>query len=371
MIKRTLSSSIEAKLKKGKAIVVIGPRQVGKTTLINELIKDKEHLFLDGDDPTVRALLENANTAALKRIVGKNDLLFIDEAQRIKNIGMTLKLITDQFKNCQLIISGSSSFDLLNETNEPLTGRKWEFHLYPISWQEWENHVGFVASEQELEQRLIYGMYPDVLNHSGEEKEILLNLTQSYLYKDIFAMGGIRKPEILDKLLKALAYQIGNEVSYNELAQLVGVDKNTVIKYLDILKKGYVIFSINAFSRNLRNEIKNGQKFYFYDNGIRNTVIGNFNALANREDIGALWENFLLSERLKHNQYHQPYTAAYFWRTVDQQEIDYVEVNDGTVKGYEFKWSPKAKFRPPASFSKHYETVVYKVDSSNFRDFLA
>ena len=235
MIKRTLSSLIAAKLNKGKAIVVIGPRQVGKTTLINELVKGKEHMFLDGDDPTVRSLLENANTSALKRIIGKNKLLFIDEAQRIKNIGMTLKLITDQFKSCQLIVSGSSSFELLNETNEPLTGRKWEFHLYPISWQEWENHIGFVAIEQELEQRLIYGMYPDVLNHPAEEKDVLLNLTQSYLYKDIFALGGIRKPEILDKLLKALAYQIGNEVSYNELSQLVGVDKNTVIKYLDFL----------------------------------------------------------------------------------------------------------------------------------------
>jgi predicted AAA+ superfamily ATPase len=213
-------------------------------------------------------------------------------------------------------------------------------------------------------------MYPDVLNHPSEEKDVLFNLTQSYLYKDIFAMGGIRKPEILDKLLKALAYQIGNEVSYNELAQQVGVDKNTVIKYLDILKKGYVIFNINAFSRNLRNEIKNGQKFYFYDNGIRNAVIGNFNALANREDIGALWENFLLSERLKYNHYYHPYTAGYFWRTIDQQEIDYVEVKDGTIKGYEFKWNPKAKFRSPASFSKNYQTVVHKVDSSNFRDFL-
>jgi predicted AAA+ superfamily ATPase len=204
MIQRELYKKIKAKLNKGKAIILIGPRQVGKTTLINTLLKDQDHLFLDGDDPTVRDLLEHANTASLKRIIGKNKLLFIDEAQRIANIGITLKLITDQFKTCQLIVSGSSSFELLDKTNEPLTGRKWEYHLYPISWKEWEDHIGFLSSEQELEQRLIYGMYPDVLNHPSEEKETLINLAQSYLYKDIFSMGGIRKPEVLEKLLKAV-----------------------------------------------------------------------------------------------------------------------------------------------------------------------
>lgn len=370
MIQRELYKKIKAKLNKGKAIVVIGPRQVGKTTLINLLLKDQDHLFLDGDDPTVRNLLEQANTASLKRIIGKNKLLFIDEAQRIANIGITLKLITDQFKTCQLIVSGSSSFELLDKTNEPLTGRKWEFHLYPVSWKEWEEHIGFLSSEQELEQRLIYGMYPDVLNHPSEEKDTLINLAQSYLYKDIFAMGGIRKPDVLEKLLKALAYQIGNEVSYNELAQLVGVDKNTVIKYLDVLQKGYVIFSISAFSRNLRNEIKNSQKFYFYDNGIRNAIIGNFSAIVNRDDIGALWENFMIAERLKYIEYHQPLYRKYFWRTVDQQEIDYVEEQEGKIIGYEFKWNPKAKFKAPSSFSKIYQTEVGKIDRSNFRDLL-
>jgi predicted AAA+ superfamily ATPase len=370
MIKRALHKSINAKLYKGKAIVLIGPRQVGKTTLINLLLKDQDHLFLDGDDPTVRNLLENANTASLKRIIGKYKLLFIDEAQRIANIGITLKLITDQFKTCQLIVSGSSSFELLDKTNEPITGRKWEFHLYPISWKEWEDHVGFLSSEQELEQRLVYGMYPDVLNHPSEEKDTLTNLAQSYLYKDIFTMGGIRKPDVLEKLLKALAYQIGNEVSYNELAQLIGIDKNTVIKYLDVLKKGYVIFSVSAFSRNLRNEIKNSQKFFFYDNGIRNAVIGNFNVITNRDDIGALWENFMIAERLKHIEYNQSLYQQYFWRTVDQQEIDYVEDQSGKIIGYEFKWNPKAKFKAPSSFSKAYNTEVIRIDRSNFREFL-
>ncbi len=370
MIQRELYKKIKAKLNKGKAIILIGPRQVGKTTLINTLLKDQDHLFLDGDDPTVRDLLEHANTASLKRIIGKNKLLFIDEAQRIANIGITLKLITDQFKTCQLIVSGSSSFELLDKTNEPLTGRKWEYHLYPISWKEWEDHIGFLSSEQELEQRLIYGMYPDVLNHPSEEKETLINLAQSYLYKDIFSMGGIRKPEVLEKLLKALAYQIGNEVSYNELAQLVGIDKNTVIKYLDVLKKGYVIFSISAFSRNLRNEIKNSQKFYFFDNGIRNAVIGNFNAITNRDDIGALWENFIIAERLKYIEYQHPLNRQYFWRTIDQQEIDYVEEQEGKIIAYELKWNPKAKFKTPSSFSKMYQTAVSKIDRSNFRDLL-
>jgi predicted AAA+ superfamily ATPase len=370
MIQRELYKKIKAKLNKGKAIILIGPRQVGKTTLINTLLKDQDHLFLDGDDPTVRDLLEHANTASVKRIIGKKMLLFIDEAQRIANIGITLKLITDQFKTCQLIVSGSSSFELLDKTNEPLTGRKWEYHLYPISWKEWEDHIGFVLSEQELEQRLIYGMYPDVLNHPSEEKETLFNLAQSYLYKDIFSMGGIRKPEVLEKLLKALAYQIGNEVSYNELAQLVGVDKNTVIKYLDVLKKGYVIFSIGSFSRNLRNEIKNSQKFYFFDNGIRNAVIGNFNAITNRNDIGALWENFIIAERLKYIEYQHPLYRQYFWRTIDQQEIDYVEEQEGKIIAYELKWNPKAKFKTPSSFSKMYQTEVNKIDRRNFRDLL-
>ena len=252
MIKRILEEKIIQKLDKGKAILVIGPRQVGKTTLINSILENRDHLFLDGDDSTVRNLLTNPNTEQLKSIIGNYKTLFIDEAQRIENIGLTLKIITDQFKKVQLLVSGSSAFELNNQTSEPLTGRKWEYKLYPISWQELEDSIGYVKSEQQLELRILYGMYPDVINHPGYEIEVLKQLTNSYLYKDILAFSGIRKPQVLEKLLRALALQLGSEVSYNELAQLVGVDKNTVSNYIDVLEKGYVIFRLSSFSRNLR-----------------------------------------------------------------------------------------------------------------------
>lgn len=288
MISRYLTPKLESRLGSGKAIIIVGPRQVGKTTLIKNLLEKKTHLFLDGDDPTVRILLTNPNTEQLKNIIGKHKLVFIDEAQRIENIGITLKIMTDQFKEVQLIVSGSSAFELNNQLNEPLTGRKWEYQLFPISWKELEDTIGFVKSTQQLELRIIYGMYPDVINRAGDEKEVLKQLADSYLYKDILAFGGIRKPEILEKLLQALALQIGNEVSYNELSQLLGIDKNTVSTYIDILEKAFVIFKLKSFSRNLRNEIKTNQKIYFYDTGIRNMVIGNFNALELRQDKGAL-----------------------------------------------------------------------------------
>ena len=370
MINRLLQKTLRTKMGKGKAILLIGPRQVGKTTLINKLLRRKQHLFLNGDDFSVRELLEHINTASLKQLIGTNKVLFIDEAQRIKNIGLTLKIIVDQIKNCQVIVSGSSAFELKNYTHEPLTGRKWEYQMYPVSWEEFEQHYGYLEAEQQLESRLIYGMYPDVLNHPGEERDVIKNLTESYLYKDIFALEKLRKPEVLEKILRALAYQLCNEVSFNEMAQLVGVDKNTVQKYIDVLSKAYVIFPLSSFSRSLRNEIKTQQKIYFYDNGIRNAIIGNFNALANRDDVGKLWENFLIAERLKYNAYHNSFAKGYFWRTVSQQEVDYVEEKQGQIKGYEIKWNPKAKVKIPKSFTTTYQTNVHKIDRSNFREFV-
>jgi uncharacterized protein len=276
MINRIMQATITEKIGKGKAIIITGPRQVGKTTLIKSILENKAHLFLDGDDPTIRGLLNNPNTEQLKSIIGKNEILFIDEAQRINNIGITLKIITDQFKDVQLLVSGSSAFELSNKLNEPLTGRKWEYNLFPISWKELENHIGFSKALQQLEIRMLFGMYPDIINNPGQEVELLNQLANSYLYKDVLSFSGLRKPAILEKLLQALALQTGNEVSYNELSQLLGISKDTVSNYIDVLEKAFVIFRLKSFSKNLRNEIKRNQKIYFYDTGIRNMILGNF-----------------------------------------------------------------------------------------------
>ena len=370
MILRDLEPNILSKINKGKAIILIGPRQVGKTTLLKSVLENKQFLFLDADDPTVRNLLTNPNTETLKNIIGNQTIIFIDEAQRIENIGLTLKIITDQFKQVQLFVSGSSAFDMKNSLNEPLTGRKWEFQLFPISWNEFERHFGFLKATQQLELRLLYGMYPDVIMNIGEEYEILKTLVNSYLFKDVLAYGGIRKSEILEKLLQALALQMGNEVSYNELSKLLGIDKNTVSNYIDILEQSYVIFKLPSFSKNIRNEIKSNRKIYFYDNGIRNMIIGNFNALDIRNDKGALWENFLISERMKLNHYQNSRSKSYFWRTTQQQEIDYVETNADEINAFEFKWKDTGKAKLPKSFSENYSGSFKVITQSNFRDFL-
>ncbi|WP_026451769.1 ATP-binding protein [Aequorivita capsosiphonis] len=367
---RIIQPYIEKKMGNGKAIILIGPRQVGKTTLIREILLNKNYLFLNGDDPTVRQVLNSPNTKELENIIGGKNYVFIDEAQRIENIGLTSKIITDQFPDVQLLLCGSSSFELNNQINEPLTGRKWEYELFPISWSEMENTVGYLEAKQQLNLRLIYGMYPEVLTSIGSEKEVLKELVSSYLYKDILALSGIRKAEVLDKLLRALAFQVGNEVSYNEVAQLVGIDKNTVSNYIDMLCKAYVIFKIPSFSKNLRNEIKTNQKIYFYDNGVRNAVIGNLNLLETRADKGALWENFIIAERLKVLRYSKSDARMYFWRTVRQQEIDYVEENAGQIKGFEFKFNPKAETKIPKLFGETYNTEVNVVNTENFRGFL-
>lgn len=370
MYKRYLEEKITKKTGKGKAIIVVGPRQVGKTTLLKNILGSKDYLFLDGDNPKVRSLLDDPNTEEIKNIIGKHKLVFIDEAQRIAGIGLTLKIITDQFKGVQLFTSGSSSFDLSNKINEPLTGRKWEYQLYPISWEEFENHHGYLYAEQQLEDRLLYGFYPDVLNNPGEEISILKNLVNSYLYRDILAYSEIRKPEVLDKLVQALALQVGSEVNYSELSQIVNVDKNTISKYIDILQKGYVIFKLGSFSRNIRHEIKTNKKIYFYDNGIRNMVIGNFDPLELRTDRGAIWENFLISERIKQHEYKESLAKTYFWRTKQQQEVDFVEDKAGKIYGYEFKWSAKNKVKLPKTFVESYNASEKVIDRKNFREFV-
>ncbi len=270
----------------------------------------------------------------------------------------------------QLFVSGSSSFELSNELNEPLTGRKWEYELFPISWEEYEQHHGYLVAEQQVENRLLYGFYPEVLNHPGEEKDILKQLVNSYLYRDILAYANIRKPEILEKLVQALALQLGSEVNYNELAQTVGVDRKTIENYINILSQGYVIFSLGSYNKNLRSEIKKSRKIYFYDNGIRNMIIGNFNSLDMRLDKGALWENFLVSERKKQYSYKNSFSRSYFWRTRQQQEVDYVEESDGKVTGFEFKWKAKPGLKLPKTFIETYTADSKIIDRSNFRDFV-
>ncbi|MBB6480756.1 ATP-binding protein [Spirochaeta isovalerica] len=370
MFARYLESEILKKIPSGKAILVTGPRQVGKTTLIKKLLERKDYLFLDCDDPTVRSVLSSINTEELKTLIGNHKYVFIDEAQRIPGIGLTLKIIVDQLNDVRLLVSGSSSFDLSNALNEPLTGRKWEYELLPVSWEELETSIGFLAAEQKLENCLLYGLYPDVLNHPGEEREILKELATSYLYRDILAYSGLKKPEVLDKLVQSLALQVGSEVNYTELALQVGVDKNTIAHYIDVLEKGYVVFRLSSFSRNLRNEIKKNKKIYFYDNGIRNMVIGNFANLDLRADKGLLWENFLVSERVKQNLYRNTFSKMYFWRTRQQQEVDFVEERDGQIHGWEFKWNARKNTRLPKTFTETYSAESSVIDRSNFRDFI-
>lgn len=370
MIERTLNQRIKSKIGRGKAILIIGPRQVGKTTLTLNYLKGEDYKFFDGDDPVTRSLLDTPNTETIRVLLENKKIVFIDEAQRIKNIGLTMKIIVDQFKDVQLWISGSSSFSLFNELNEPLTGRKWEYEMFPISWEEFENHVGYLSASQQLNNRLRFGMYPDVINNPGDEIEILQNLVNSYLYKDILSYAGIKKPDVLDKLVSALALQVGSEVNYNELSQLVGIDKNTVEKYISVLEKGYVVFRLTSYSRNLRNEIKKGCKIYFYDNGIRNMIIGAMNEITLRADVGALWENFLISERIKQNKYKFTLAKSYFWRTTQQQEIDYVEEIGTSLTAYEFKWNPKRKAKISKTFTEKYNAESFVISSNNFREFV-
>lgn len=372
MIHRQLQEKIENRLFARKAIVLIGARQVGKTTLVNSILETKKTQvqFFDGDDPTVRRLLDKPNTEQIRQLIGEAQIVFIDEAHRLTNIGLTSKIIIDQFKDKQLILSGSSAFELNSSIQEPLTGRKWSFNLYPVSWKEWQDHVGYLKAEKDLENRLIYGFYPDVLTHSSRQDEILDELVESYLYKDILNYAGIRKPDVIQKLVQAISYQVGQEVVYKEIGDLVGLDPKTVSNYIDILEKAFVVFRLPAFSKNLRNEIKKNQKIYFYDNGVRNAVIHDYEPFVNRTDQGALWENFLISERFKQLRYAKRKSGMYFWRTKQQQEVDYVEVSGKAISGYEFKWNPKRDIRFPTTFTKNYSQNVYGIHRDNFRDFV-
>ena len=373
MIKRLIGRKIGDKLRTGKAIILIGAHQTGKTTLLKAMFEARSDvLWLNADEPDVQSLFENATSSRFKKLFAGYETVVIDEAQRIENIGLKLKLIVDNIPRIQLLATGSSAFELSNSINEPLTGRKWEYRLFPLSFEEMAIHHGILEEKRMLPHRLVYGYYPDVVKNAGNEKELLKQLSDSFLYKDILMWERIQKPEKLLKLLQALAFQLGNEVSYNELGRLTGLDGKTVEKYIQLLEQTFVIFCLRAFSRNLRSELKRGRKVYFYDNGIRNALIASFGEVNLRMDIGALWENFLISERMKNLHYHQIWANAYFWRTTNQQEIDYLEERDGKLYAFEFKWSVSKKVRFPKTFLNAYpnnESLLVTPD--NFMDFLS
>lgn len=371
MIPRLLEKSIQKRLKSGKVIVLLGARQVGKTTLMEHIFNSSDTLWLNGDDADTRILFKDANVRKLQNIIGKHSHLVIDEAQRIPEIGLCAKIIFDRIKSVRLVLTGSSSFELRNQINESLTGRKAEFYLFPFSFQELCNVHGLLEEKRMLEHRLVYGYYPDVVNNPDDGEILIRELTESYLYKDIIALEQIKKPEKLERLIQSLALQVGSEVSFNELANHCEMDKETVERYIQMLERAFVVFRLPAFSRNVRNELKKSRKIFFWDNGLRNAVVGQFSSFHSRADKGALWENFLISERMKLNHYHNSKFNSFFWRTTAQQEIDYVEADGDEINAWEFKWKTTKKVVIPLTFSKAYQPNRFDVISSlNPEEFL-
>lgn len=373
IITRELEKFIKEKLFKGKVIILYGPRQSGKTTLIQNILKNipEKHLMLDGEEFNIREELSKPTSAKLRLISGDNKIIFIDEAQKIKDIGSVLKLFHDKIKDIQVIASGSSAFELANKTSEPLTGRKYEYTLLPFSFGETVKHTNYIEEKSNLESRLIYGSYPEIITHQQEAGNLIKLIARSYLYKDLFSLENINNPEVFEKIIRALALQLGSEVSYKELAVTVGVNHLTVEKYLSLLEKAFIIFKLPAYSGNLRNEIRKGKKYYFYDCGIRNAVIDNFKPLKSRNDGGALWENYLISERIKYFVFKNADCKMYFWRTTQQQEIDYIEERNGNLFGYKFKWNPKSKKSFSKTFTSNYSPKTTEIITrENYGEFL-
>ncbi len=371
MIQRTLLSELQRRLKDKKAIVLLGARQTGKTTLIRELTTGLPSVVsFTGDDPVVQRSFAGAGAEELKALLSDAKVVVIDEAQRLDGIGLTAKLMIDQLGR-KVILSGSSALELNNRIQEPLTGRKWTFHLFPISWTELVGRGGLIKARGRLKEILITGMYPEVLTAGDDREQVLNELADSYLFKDILALTGIRKPRALVDLLRALAWQVGQQVSMSEVARTVGIDMKTAEQYVQYLEQGFIVFRVGPYSRNLRTEIRSKQKIYFWDNGIRNAVIGNLSPLDGREDIGALWENFVVSELQKRNSYAANRAKLHYWRTLQQQEVDLVEEQNGKLRALEIKWSPKAKALLPVTFSKAYPKATFNViNNETFERFL-
>ncbi|GAB4244513.1 MAG: ATP-binding protein [Saprospiraceae bacterium] len=374
LIERQIRRRIEERLGKGKAIILTGPRRVGKTVLIQTIKAGYpgNSIFLNGEDITTVELLERKSAENYKALFASYDLLIIDEAQAIPEIGKVLKLIVDEVKGLDLIATGSSAFDLSNLLGEPLTGRKFHFDLFPFSQSELSAQESRIETYQRLDERLVFGTYPEVALMSDFEskKEYLNEIVKSYLLKDILAFERIKNPVLLNKLLQLLAYQVGSEVSLEELARQLGVHRATVERYLDLLSKVFVIFQVGGYSSNLRKEVVKSSKWYFYDNGIRNAVIGDYSLFHTRRDQGQLWENYLFSERVKRNSYLGLRADIFFWRTYDQQEIDMIERKDGQLAAFEFKLTKK-KDKPPLFFARNYPDVPFQVVTrENYLDFI-
>lgn len=363
MIERKVQKSIEEKLFKGKAIILFGARQVGKTTILNSISKKfpDQTKYFNCDEPDVRSVLTDPTSSKMKELIGAKKIILIDEAQRIKNIGITLKLFVDQIPECQVIATGSSALGISDELKEPLTGRKFEFQIFPFSIEELVNNSDSIEVNRVLEERIIYGLYPEIVLTKEDKKHLLRTLSSSYLYKDILSLKDIRKPEVLEKLLMALSFQIGNQVSIFELSRTLQIDKETVERYIDLLEKSFVIFRLMPFSRNLRTELTKTRKIYFYDTGIRNAIISNFQPMDLRTDSGALWENFLISERNKFNLNNNRFPKQYFWRTQQQQEIDFIEESEGEICAFEMKWKSTSRVKIPKTFVNSYPNCKTRI----------
>ena len=373
MIERTLLSEVRAKLFKGKALMVYGARQTGKTTLVNELIKNEglDPVYLTGDDDDDKALFEKVTLSRWTQILGNRKSVFIDEGQKIPNLSRSVKLLIDNRDDVLVIITGSSSFKLKALSEEPLTGRKYEYKLFPLSYKELSDHYGYIEEKKSLELRLIYGSYPEVVTHPEDMKELLTLISDSYLYRDLFQYEGIRKPQVLEKLLKALALQMGSEVSINELSLLLGVSRTLLQAYINLLIDAYIIFPLSSYSTNQRNELKKSMKYYFWDNGIRNSILKNFTPFPQRDDTGALFENYMVSERMKRNIYSHSNASSYFWRTTDGMEVDYIETEGNKIRAFEFKLNPNKKSRVTAAFTNRYPRAELEtVTSDNYPTFL-
>lgn len=374
MIERDYRHKIDKTLEKGKAAIIMGARQIGKSTLLQQMYADRDDvLWLNGDEYDTREMFEKITSTRLKSIIGSNKIVIIDEAQRIPDIGLKMKLITDQIKDVKLVATGSSSFELTSKINESLAGRKRELMMFPLSFSEMVAHTNLLDELRMIPHRLVYGYYPEVVSNAGDERDILKELTNSYLYKDILVLDSIKKSDKIMRLLQALALQIGSQVSYNEVAQLVGLDSKTVERYIDILEKCYIVFRLPSYARNLRNELKISRKVYFYDLGIRNAVISNFNPVEMRSpaEVGEMWENFVIAERVKRNVKNDSDAIMYFWRTQQQQEVDLVEETNNGIDAFEFKWNPKAKATRPKTFLDAYKNASFKVITpDNIEEFL-